>query len=110
MDGNKLDFSVSEKTKYPSEQVLIIGITLIFWTSQFWCSIAMIIGACGILTTLLSVASWGYLFGFLFYLSLFLTEVIDEFRFRTVFTFAFVGKFDDFSHENFRDTKDTFEQ
>jgi len=83
--------SFEEKTKYPSEQVLIIGITLIFWTSQFWCSIAMIIAACGILTTLLSVASWGYLFGFLFYLSLFLTEVIDEFRFRTVFTFAFVA-------------------
>ena len=89
---NELDFFVSENTKYPSDQVWIIGITLIFWTSQFWNSIAMIIGACGSLTTVLAACSWGYLLGFLFYFTLFLTDVIDEFRIRTVSTFAFLGK------------------
>ena len=87
-----MDFFVSDGN-YPTDQVWIIGITLIFWTSQFWCSIAMIIGACESLTAVLAACSWGYLLGFLFYFSLFLTDVIDEFgfRIRTIFTFAFLA-------------------
>ena len=84
-------FFISDRTDYPSDQVLVIGILLTVCTSQLCCSIAMLIGAFGSLTPLLWACS-GYLIGFLFYFFQSFNELKDIDNVKDGFRYACLGK------------------
>ena len=84
-------FFISERTDYPSDQVLVIGILMTVCTSQLCCSIAMLIGAFGTLTPLLWACS-GYLIGFLFYFFQSFNELKDSDSVKDGFRYACLGK------------------
>ena len=78
---------------YPSDRVFFVGIMSILLTSQLWCDLGMIFASYNLLGPVLALTSWSYLLGFVFYLCLFISFLVDEVEdgFRTVFTCAIIG-------------------
>ena len=74
---------------YPS----VVGIMSTLLTSQLWCDLGMIFASYNLLGPVLALTSWSYLLGFVFYLCLFISFLVDEVEdgFRTVFTCAIIG-------------------